>query len=231
VKRYGDLWPSVVSWPNLLLAARKARHGKRGCAVVQRFEFDQERQLLRLQRELEGGSYRPGPFTTHWIARPKRRLISAAPYRDRVVHHAVMNVLEPLLDRHFHPDSYACRRGKGTHAASRRLQQFMRRCRFTLQCDVCRFFPSIDHAVLKERFRRRFKDRRLLGLLDRIVDGSNGRLCRLRKVLARGEVSRVEVHQRLLSWLGHAGQADSRMLLRRLGQGWCFRRGQFHAFR
>jgi hypothetical protein len=140
---------------------------------VLRFNFEQERQLLRLQHELLDGSYQPGPFTTHWIARPKPRLISAAPYRDRVVHHAVMNVLEPLLDSFFHPDSYACRKGKGTHAAALRLQQLMRRYRFTLQGDVCKFFPSIDHGILKDLFRRLLKDRRVLALLDRIVDGSN----------------------------------------------------------
>jgi retron-type reverse transcriptase len=173
VKRYGDLWPGIVSWPNLVLAARKARRGKRDREVVQRFEFQQERELLRLQRELESGEYRPGAFTTHWITRPKPRLISAAPYRDRVVHNAVMNVLEPLLDRHFHPDSYACRTGKGTHAAARRLQELMRRFPWTLQCDVVKFFPTIDHEILKALFRGRIKDRRVLELLDLIVDGSN----------------------------------------------------------
>lgn len=171
--RWGDLWPAVVNWANLVLAARKARRGKRDREVVQRFEFHQERELLRLQQELVAGEYRPGSFTTHWITRPKPRLISAAPYRDRVVHHAVMNVLEPLLDRHFHPDSYACRTGKGTHAAARRLQQLMRRFPHTLQCDVVKFFPSIDHDILKEMFRHRIKDRPLLALLDTIVDGSN----------------------------------------------------------
>ena len=118
-----------------------------------RFDFDLERELLQLRRELIGGSYQPGPFTTHWISRPKPRLISAAPYRDRVVHHAIMNVLEPLLDRTFHPDSYACRRGKGTHAAARRLQGLMRRYPYTLQCDVRKYFPSIDHAIWKDQFR------------------------------------------------------------------------------
>ncbi len=173
MKRFGNLWSEVVSWPNLLLAARKAARGKRHRDVVQRFDFDQERHLLRLRRELSDGSYLPGAFTTHWISRPKARLISAAPYRDRVVHHAVMNVLEPILDRHFHPDSYACRKGKGTHAASRRLQHLMRRHRYTLQGDIRKFFPSIDHRILKEMFRRLLKDRLLLALLDRIVDGSN----------------------------------------------------------
>ncbi len=163
----------MVSWPNLVRAADKARRGKRRHEVVQRFDFDLERELLQLQRELVGGSYQPGPFTTHWITRPKPRLISAAPYRDRVVHHALLNVLEPLLDRHFHPDSYACRRGKGTHAAVRRLQRLMRRYPYTLQCDVQKYFPSIDHALLKDQFRRLLKDGRLIALMDRIVDSSN----------------------------------------------------------
>ncbi len=173
MKRYGGLWESLVSWENLLLAARKARRGKRDRPCVLRFNFGQEAELLRLRRELVGGTYHPGPFTTHWIARPKPRLISAAPYRDRVVHHALMNLLEPILDRQFHPDSYACRRGKGTHAAADRLQSLLRRRRYFVQCDVRKFFPSIDHGILKALFRRSIKDNRVLWLMDLIVDHSN----------------------------------------------------------
>ncbi len=173
MKRYGGLWERVVSWENLLLAARKAQRGKRTRPSVQAFNFAQERQLLRLQDELAGGAYRPGGFRSHRIDRPKPRLISAAPYRDRVVHHALMNVLEPILDRHLHPHSYACRKGKGTHAASDRLQTLMRRHRYALQCDVKQFFPSIDHEILKGVFRRLIKDRRVLTLMDTIVDSSN----------------------------------------------------------
>ncbi len=173
MKRQGGLWEQVVRWDNLLLAARKAQRGKRGRAVVQRFNFFREWELLRLQRELVDGRYTPGPFRSHWIDRPKRRLISAAPYRDRVVHHALMNVLEPVLDRRFHPDSYACRKGKGTHAAADRLQYWMRRRRYALQCDVRKFFPSIDHLILKSIGRRLVKDGRTLALLDLIIDHSN----------------------------------------------------------
>ena len=173
MKRYGGLWAGVVAWDNLLLAARKARRGKRNRPCVQRFEFDLEAELLRIRDELSSGSYRPGAFRTHWIARPKPRLISAAPYRDRVVHHALMNVLEPILDKHFHPHSYACRRGMGTHAAADRLQMLMRRHRYVLQCDIRKYFPSIDHEILKGKFRRLLKDRRVLWLMDLIVDGSN----------------------------------------------------------
>lgn len=173
MKRYGNLWPSFVSWENLLLAARKARRGKRDRPVVRDFDFDLERNLLDLQRELDSGNYRPGKFSTHWITRPKPRLISAAPYRDRVVHHALMNVMEPILDRHFHDHSYACRKGKGTHAAADRLQCLMRRNSHLVQCDIRKYFPSIDHAILKHLFRRKVKDKRTLALMDLIVDSSN----------------------------------------------------------
>jgi len=173
MKRYGQLWDQVVCWENLVLAARKAQRGKRSRVAVQSFNFEQEARLLRIQRELQDGTYRPGEFRTHHITEPKPRLISAAPYRDRVVHHALMNVLEPILDRHFHSHSYACRRGKGTHAAADRLQALMRGHRYALQCDVRKFFPSIDHESLKTTFRRLIKDRRVLWLMDLIVDCSN----------------------------------------------------------
>lgn len=173
MKRYGQLWDRLVSWDNLVLAARRAQRGKRHRPAVQVFNFDQESELLCLQHELQAGDYRPGTFRIRWITLPKPRMISAAPYRDRVVHHALMNILEPILDRHFHPDSYACRKGKGTHAAADRLQALMRRNRYALQCDVQKFFPSIDHEIMKSTFRRLIKDRRVLWLMDLIVDSSN----------------------------------------------------------
>ena len=173
MKRHAGLFAAVTAWPNLLAAAVNARRGKLGREVVGRFEDRREWELVRLQRLLEAGEYRPGPFRTHRITRPKPRLISAAPYPDRVVHHAVMNVLAPVLDRRFHPDSYACRAGKGTHAAARRARRLMRQYPHALRCDVKQFFPSIDHDLLKGTFRWLLKDRRLLDLLDRIVDGSN----------------------------------------------------------
>lgn len=173
MKRYGNLWDKLISWDNLALAACKAQRGKRDRAAVLRFNFDQEKQLLRLQRELENGTYCPGRFVTHWIYQPKTRLISAAPYRDRVVHHALMNVLESILDHHFHPHSFACRTGKGTHAVADRLQYLMGCYDYALQCDIRKFFPSIDHEILKEKFRGRIKDKNVLRLMDRIVDHSN----------------------------------------------------------
>jgi len=173
MKRYGQLWERLISWENLVVAAMKAQRRKRSTDAVQRFNFDQEGELLRLARELAEHTYRPGGFRTHWVYRPKPRLISAAPYRDRVVHHALMNILEPILERHFHPDSFACRHNKGTHAAADRLQELMRRYEYVLQCDIRMFFASIDHAILKQTFRRRIKDDEVLWLMDLIVDNSN----------------------------------------------------------
>lgn len=173
MKRSAASFDAVIGWPNLLAAALNARRGKLGRAVVGRFEDRREWELVALQRALEDGSYRPGPFRTHRIQRPKPRLISAAPYPDRVVHHAVMNVLAPVLDRRFRPESYACRAGKGTHAAAARVQALMRQHPYALRADVRQFFPSIDHDILKATFRRLLKDPRLLALLDVIVDGSN----------------------------------------------------------
>lgn len=173
MKRHGYLWEQLVSFENLSLAANKAGKGKRASSSVQRFNFDLESELVQLQAELIERTYCPGPFRSHWITQPKPRMISAAPFRDRVVHHALMNVLEPILDRHFHPDSYACRKGKGTHAAVARSRKFMQGRRYLLQCDIRKFFPSIDHQIMKEIFRTLIKDRSMLWLMDRIVDHSN----------------------------------------------------------
>ena len=173
MKRHTGLWDPLISWENLLEAAGKARRGKRDRSSVQAFEYHQESELLLLQEQLKQGRYRPGCFRCHWITRPKPRLISAAPYRDRVVHHLLMNLLEPILDRHFYAHTYACRRDKGTHAAADRVQMLMRRYRYCVQCDIRKYFPSIDHVILKGMFRRLIKDARVLNLMDKIVDHSN----------------------------------------------------------
>jgi len=113
MKRAGGLWPRILAFENLLEAARKAQLGKRYKPSVLRFNARLEQELLRIQDELRDHSYFPGAYYTFEILEPKRRLISAAPYRDRVVHHALCNV--PVLERGFIPDSYANRKGFGSH--------------------------------------------------------------------------------------------------------------------
>lgn len=155
---------------NLLGAARKAFRGKKGKIPVARFYFHLETELVALQDELQTGRYQPRPLRAFIIYEPKQRKICAADVRDRVVHHALCHVLDPIFERSLIYDTYACRVGKGTHAAVRRAQQFARRHAYFLKCDVRRYFETVDHAVLKTLLRRRIKDARVLGLLDQIID-------------------------------------------------------------
>ena len=173
MKREGNLWQGMIAFKSLLLAAHAAARGKRFKPCVARFVFDLERQLLRLQEELASKTYRPGPYRTFTIYEGKTRQISAAPFRDRVVHHALTGILEPIFERSFVFDSYACRKGKGTHAAVDRCQQFARRYRYVLKADVRKFFPSIDHQILKTLVARRIKDPDVLWLVGLIIDHSN----------------------------------------------------------
>jgi RNA-directed DNA polymerase len=172
MKRLGDIWPRVVSFENLLEAHRRACRGKRRRPDVQAFTLALEHNLLGLQRELDEGHYRPGTYRLFTVYERKPRLIAAAPFRDRVVHHALMQVIEPFIDRRFIPDSYACRPGKGLHRAVDRYQAWARQYAYVLKLDVRRYFPSIDHRLLKAGLRRHLKDPRVLDLLERIVDSA-----------------------------------------------------------
>jgi RNA-directed DNA polymerase len=168
------LYAQVYDWDNLLLAYRKASKGKRGKAPAARFEYHLEDNLITLQEELRDKTYRPGTYHSFYIHEPKRRLISAAPFRDRVVHHALCNVIEPIFERSFIHDSYANRVGKGNHRALDRAQFYARRHRYVLPCDVRQFFPSIDHAVLRGILARKLGDPDVLWLVDRILASGVG---------------------------------------------------------
>jgi retron-type reverse transcriptase len=173
MKRYGYLWDELVSFRNLLHAAESAQRGKRFRPSVGAFHFQLERELWKLREELLTHTYQPGPYRSFYIHEPKKRLISAAPYRHRVVHHALTTVLEPIFERTFVRDSYACRKGKGTHAAVRRAQQFSRRYKYVFKADIAKFFPSMDHDILKRLVARKIKDPDVLWLVGQIIDGSN----------------------------------------------------------
>jgi retron-type reverse transcriptase len=169
VKTYKDLYDKITAFENLLRAAQKAQKGKRfkeACAV---FNLDLEKELLRLQRGLIDQSYRHGRYRDFLVYDPKQRLISAAPYRDRVVHHALCNVIEPLFDRSFIDDTYACRKGKGTHAAVNRYSRYARKFRYVLKCDIQKYFQSIDHEILCGIVERKIRCARTLWLIREIV--------------------------------------------------------------
>ncbi len=168
------MFDSIVAWDNLWLAYRKAAKGKRGKASAARFEYRLADRLLALQRELVSGTYEPGEYTHFTIHEPKRRKISAAPFRDRVVHHALCNIIEPLFERRFIADSYANRVGKGTHRAIDRLQSFARRYRYVLRMDIVQHFPSLDHAILRSRIASVIREDATMRLVDVILASGAG---------------------------------------------------------
>ena len=174
MKSYRQLYPQVITWYNLYAAWRKARKGKRGRVPAATFEYYLEDNLLGLQAELTNMTYQPGAYHSFYIHEPKRRLISAAPFHDRVVHHALCNIIEPIFERSFIHDSYANRVGKGSHRALERTRQYSRRYRYVLQCDLRQYFPSIDHAILRQQLARKLLDEDLMWLIDQILASGRG---------------------------------------------------------
>lgn len=171
---FKNLYPQIYSWNNLVLAWRKARQNKRYTPAAASFEQNLDSELLAIQAALKTETYQPGGYRSFTIHEPKRRKISAAPFRDRVVHHALCNVIEPVYERKFIFDSYANRKAKGTHAALDRCTTFMRRYRCVLQCDVQQFFPAIDHTILKSILAHTIACPPTLRLCEKIIDSGVG---------------------------------------------------------
>ena len=172
-KRHPDLFSEIADFNALMRAAHRAIRSKRGKPGAAAFMAELETEVLRLERELLARNWRPGRYVEIEIFQPKHRLVSAAPFRDRVVHHALCSVVEPIFERGFIFDSYANRLGKGTHKAIWRYERYRDRYRHVLRCDIYRYFPAIDHLILKADLRRRISCPRTLWLLDAVIDGSN----------------------------------------------------------
>ena len=174
MKTFRNLYPQIISSENLLRAWRNARRGKRYQPTVAAFEQHLDEELTTLQRELQDETYQPGGYRSFTIHEPKRRKISAAPFRDRLVHHALCQVIQPIYERKFIFDSYANRKGKGTHSALNRCTQWMRRYRYVMHCDVQEFFPAIDHTVLKGILNRTIVCESTRRLYHHIIDSGAG---------------------------------------------------------
>lgn len=174
MKTYKNLYSKLCDFENILWAWKKARRGKRYTATAAAFEQNLDSELIALQTELRAETYQPGGYRSFTVHEPKRRKISAAPFRDRVVHHALCNVLTPIWERTFIDDTYANRIGKGTHAALDRCTQFMRRYKYVLPCDVQQFFPAIDHQILKDLLGYTVRCKPTLRLCDKIIDSGIG---------------------------------------------------------
>tara|TARA_B100001964_G_scaffold244304_1_gene325226 strand:- start:819 stop:2009 length:1191 start_codon:yes stop_codon:yes gene_type:complete len=176
MKRVNGLFHQICSFKNLHSAWKKAQKGKRLKKSVLFFNFNLERELIQLQEELLAKTYKPGKYTEFSIYERKPRKISAAPFRDRVVHHALINIVEPIFEKKFIFDSYACRVGKGTHSGVNRYCSFLIKNKYALKCDIKKYFPSIDREILKEKIRKKIKDKDCLWLFDLIIDSGNSQL-------------------------------------------------------
>lgn len=190
MKTYNNLFEKVCSFENLHLAYLKARKCKRYRDEILKFSYNLEENLLRLENELRFQTYQHGSYREFIVCDSKKRRIKAAPFRDRVVHHAICNIIEPIFDRGFIHDTYTCRKEKGTHKAIKRLEQFIKSAStilrereremnspapkiYCLQCDISKYFDSIDHRVLLELLERKIQDKKVLWLINIIVKSSN----------------------------------------------------------
>lgn len=163
-KKHKHIFDDVCTFDNLYSAYRKARKGKRQKAEVSDFEFDLESNLFKLQDDLKSGSFRFGGYRTFTITDPKERTISAAPFRDRVVHHALCNYIEPILDKVLLPETYACRYGKGSHRAISKAIGYVRKYKYVLKVDIKKYFFTIDHEILLSKLQKKITDKRIIGM-------------------------------------------------------------------
>ena len=169
------LFEQITSFDNLYDAYKAAARGKHDRLEVLRHDLQAEKILLRLRRQLRDGSYHHGKYRTFMVYDPKVRDVSAAPFTDRIVHHAIVRKIEPLFERIFIFDSYACRKGKGTHAAVLRLQHFLRSAHdkygefYLLRADIRKFFASIDHNILLDLLAKEIHDPKTLKLCQHII--------------------------------------------------------------
>jgi RNA-directed DNA polymerase len=174
-KSYNHFFDKIVAWENLHRAFMAARQGKRYAPAVLRFQKNLEENLVNIQNHLIWGSWTPGRWHEFMVYDPKRRFIQAPPFEDRVVHHALVNIIDPLFEKKFINDSYACRSGRGFHQAAYRVQSFLRKANrsgervYVLKADISQYFPSIDHDVLLAIIKRTIRDRQVLDLCETII--------------------------------------------------------------
>jgi RNA-directed DNA polymerase len=178
MKRINNLYDQIISIDNLLLADEISRKGKARQPGVIAHDKNREQNIADLYKMLVTKAYRTSVYTVFKIYEPKERLIYRLPYYpDRIIHHAIMNVLEPIFVSVFTTDTYSCIKGKGIHAAAKKLKVALQDKAATTYCmklDIKKFYPSIDHVILKQLLRRKIKDNEVLCLLDGIIDSAEG---------------------------------------------------------
>src|SRR3989344_8491222 len=192
MKRHGNLFEELCSYENLKLAFKKARKGKTQRPYVIEFEKNLKNNLIELRTELLFHNYSPKPLKTFILRDPKTRKISKSDFRDRIVHHALYNIIEPIFDKIFIYDSYANRKGKGSLAAIKRFDKFKRKISkngklngwfnnnqvkgYCLKADIKHYFEEVNHEILLNIIKRKIKDNRIIWLIHKILNNFNTKI-------------------------------------------------------
>lgn len=178
MKRHGNLFPKIVEKDNIYAAYKAARKGKGWQNTVKNFEKNLETNISKIQRSLIDKTFTTSKYIEKTIYEPKERIIYKLPFNpDRIVQHALMNVVEPIWDSLMIHDSYSCRKGKGIHASSRRTMDFIREVgkdSYCLKMDISKFYPSVNHDIMYEIVQRKIKCRDTLWLLHNIIYSYGG---------------------------------------------------------
>ncbi|MBQ0051264.1 MAG: hypothetical protein KBT11_04265 [Treponema sp.] len=170
MKRADNLFEQITDLDNLKSAYIKALKGKRYTPAALIYGRRLDENLYQLKTQLESEIYNHGKYRQFKIYDPKERVITAASFEDRIIHHAVMLILEPVFEKQFVFHMYACRKGKGSHKAVEYASKQARQCEYFLKLDVRKYFDNVDHDVLKTKLRRIIKDDKCLRLLFSIID-------------------------------------------------------------
>ncbi len=174
MKRKGNLFDKICSFENIYSAYLKARKGKKLKKEVLLFNYNLEANLINLEKELRTGKYVHGGYKEFVVRDSKRRIIRAPCFKDRIVHHALCNVIEPIFEKTFIFDSYACRKGKGTHRAVKRVKTWLKTAGdYCLQCDIAKYFDSIDQTILLKLIEKKIKDKKTIHLIEEIINSFN----------------------------------------------------------
>ena len=175
MKRQGYLYEQICSIDNLILADKIARRGKKKQKSIKKFDLNREDNIINLHHLLINKEYKTSPYKIFIIFEKKERVIFQLPYRDRVVHWAIMNVLEDTFVKSFTNDTYSCIKKRGIHKCLSNITHALKdreNTKYCLKIDIRKYYPSIKNNILKQLLRKKFKDRDLLNLLDEIIDSN-----------------------------------------------------------
>lgn len=178
MKRQNHIFDKITTLENLQLADDRARKGKKHQYGIQKFDRNREENLLQLQKMFIDKTYRTSDYDIFTIYEPKERKVYRLPYfPDRIAHHAIMNILEPIFLKVFTADTYSCIKGRGIHGAANNVKKALQdeeNTQYCLKMDIVKFYPNVDHKILRKLLARKFKDQELLWLLHEIIDSAAG---------------------------------------------------------